>query len=59
MWLHAMIAGPVRGIRSRCSQESRNQNRSGGRQTALATWYQGSVGRSFGSEVVRVPRSLG
>ena len=37
MWLHAMIAGPVEGIRYRCSCDSRNQNRSGGSVTALAT----------------------
>jgi hypothetical protein len=58
MWLHAMIAGPVSGILSRYSWESRNQNRSGGRQMVFATWYHGSVGSSFESEVVRVPRSL-
>jgi hypothetical protein len=54
-----MIAGPSLGMRSRCSCDSRNQDRSGGRHTTFATWYHGSVGCSFGSEVVRVPRSLG
>jgi hypothetical protein len=43
MWLHAMIAGPVVGIRSRCSWDRRNQNRSGGNATVFATWNQGSV----------------
>ena len=58
MWLHATIAGPLAGIRLRGSVRRRNQNHSGGRTTALATWYQGSVAPPR-SEVVRVPRRLG
>ena len=51
MWLHTTIAGPVDGIRWRCSFRRRNHSNRGGRTTAFATWYHGSVACPLGSEV--------
>ncbi len=41
-WLHATMAGPVRGIHSSPSKRHRNHAESGGSTAALQIWYQGS-----------------